>query len=94
MERKTDYILDTTSFHMAELMRHRLPLCLGATAGFCLILSYAWQQVFTTCKMISWRLLSVGVLIIGWFLSITNWLGLVVGLNPKNTVIDKQNGDH
>lgn len=68
MERTTDYIGEPTSFEMAGLMLHRLPLCLGVTAGFCLILAYAWQQVFTTWQMLAWGLFSVSILIIGWLL--------------------------
>jgi hypothetical protein len=41
MEGTTDYIVEPTSFEMAGLMLNRLPLCLGVTAGFCLILAYA-----------------------------------------------------
>jgi len=41
MEGTTDYIVEPASFEMAGLMLNRLPLCLGVTAGFCLILAYA-----------------------------------------------------
>ncbi|MBQ0712804.1 MAG: EAL domain-containing protein [Porticoccus sp.] len=68
MERTAGQVSESTSFDMAGLMLHRLPLCLGVTAGFCLILAYAWQQVFSTWQMIAWSAYAVSVFIIGWWL--------------------------
>ncbi|MEH6617327.1 MAG: EAL domain-containing protein [Porticoccus sp.] len=68
MKRTADQINESTSFDMAGLMLNRLPFCLGVTAGFCLILAYAWQQEFSTWHMIAWCAYAVSVFIIGWWL--------------------------
>ncbi len=59
---------ESTRFEMADLMLKRLPLCLGVTAGFCLIMAYAWQQIFSTWQMVVWCLYVTSILMGGWWL--------------------------
>ena len=59
---------ESTKLEMADLILKRLPLCLGVTAGFSLIMAYAWQEIFSTWQMAVWCSYVVSVLGAGWWL--------------------------
>ncbi|TNF07795.1 MAG: phosphodiesterase [Gammaproteobacteria bacterium] len=66
MDTTEELAAQSTRFEIAQLLLERLPICLGVTAGFCLVQVFAWVSNFISWHLVVWSVFAVSVLAGGW----------------------------
>ncbi|WP_461518595.1 putative bifunctional diguanylate cyclase/phosphodiesterase [Porticoccus sp.] len=68
MKNTDDLAAQSTRFEIAQLLLDRLPLCIGVTAGFCVVQVFAWMNASLSWPLALWCLFAVLVFSCGWLL--------------------------
>lgn len=68
MDTTEELAAQSTRFEIAQLLLERLPICIGVTAGFCLVQAFAWVSNLFSWHLIAWSIFSIALLIGSWLL--------------------------